>query len=71
MYIYRYSYEYKGGHIRNMINIFTKEQLFKNYNEDKLGKKTLKLINISEKRNILVFYCEFSSKRGPSLYVLI
>lgn len=63
----RYPYEYEGGHIRGAINIFTKEQLFKNYTEDKLGKKSHKSDNISAKRNVLIFHCEFSSERGPSL----
>ncbi|KAE9535882.1 hypothetical protein AGLY_007783 [Aphis glycines] len=63
----RYPYEYEGGHIRGAINIFTKEQLFKNYTEDKLGKKSHKSDNFSAKRNVLIFHCEFSSERGPSL----
>uniref|UniRef100_A0A2S2PNS4 protein-tyrosine-phosphatase n=1 Tax=Schizaphis graminum TaxID=13262 RepID=A0A2S2PNS4_SCHGA len=63
----RYPYEYEGGHIRGAINIFTKEQLFKDYTEDKLGKKSHKTDNINAKRNVLIFHCEFSSERGPSL----
>lgn len=64
---YRYPYEYEGGHIRDAINIFTKEQLLKDYNEGKLGKKSPKTEHNTEKRNVLIFHCEFSSERGPSL----
>ncbi|XP_060863527.1 M-phase inducer phosphatase 3-like isoform X2 [Metopolophium dirhodum] len=63
----RYPYEYEGGHIRGAINIFTKEQLFKDYTEDKLGKKSHKTDKINVKRNVLIFHCEFSSERGPRL----
>lgn len=63
----RYPYEYEGGHIRGAINIFTKEHLLKNFNDDKLGKKSPKNDNIDAKRNVLIFHCEFSSERGPSL----
>ncbi|XP_060870858.1 M-phase inducer phosphatase 3-like [Metopolophium dirhodum] len=63
----RYPYEYEGGHIRGAINIFTKEQLIKDYTEDKLGKKSNKTDKINVKRNVLIFHCEFSSERGPSL----
>ncbi|XP_029347990.1 M-phase inducer phosphatase-like [Acyrthosiphon pisum] len=63
----RYPYEYEGGHIRGAINIFTKEQLLKDYTEDKLGKKSHKTDKINVKRNVLIFHCEFSSERGPSL----
>ncbi|XP_008181214.1 M-phase inducer phosphatase-like [Acyrthosiphon pisum] len=63
----RYPYEYEGGHIRGAINVFTNEQLIKDYTEDKLCKKSHKNDKINVKRNILIFHCEFSSKRGPSL----
>ena len=66
-FICRYPYEYEGGHIRGAINIFTKEQLLKDYTEDKLGKKSHKTDKINVKRNVLIFHCEFSSERGPSL----
>lgn len=64
---YRYPYEYEGGHIRGAINIFTKEQLLQNYIGNKLGKKSSKTDIICGKRNVLIFHCEFSSERGPSL----
>jgi len=63
----RYPYEYEGGHIRGAVNIFSKENLLKDYTEDKLGKKSLKSEHNNGKRNVLIFHCEFSSERGPSL----
>jgi len=64
---FRYPYEYEGGHIRDAINIFSKEQMLKDYSENKLGKKSSKTDHVSGKRNVLIFHCEFSSERGPSL----
>ncbi|KRH91960.1 M-phase inducer phosphatase, partial [Pseudoloma neurophilia] len=49
----RFSYEYQGGHVQNSINIETTNLLLQ------------KLDLLSSK--ILVFYCEFSSKRAPRL----
>ncbi|XP_050543263.1 M-phase inducer phosphatase-like isoform X3 [Daktulosphaira vitifoliae] len=63
----RYPYEFEGGHIRGAVNIFTKEQLLKNYTEDQLGKRSPKNESNGGKRNLLIFHCEFSSERGPSL----
>lgn len=113
----RYPYEFEGGHIKNALNIFTKEKLyeemfikrlnFKNTNLHKLqvsassncllnkslsgnGHSTSstslscmetdetdlfscpiedsKIIHKKDyKRVIIIFHCEFSSERGPSL----
>lgn len=65
--VHRYPYEYEGGHIRGAINIFTKEQLLQDYTENKLGTKSSKTDIVCGKRNVLIFHCEFSSERGPSL----
>lgn len=58
----RYPYEYKGGHIRGAKNIYTKDQLDKEFMESKPKWDTH-----SDKRNVIIFHCEFSSERGPSL----
>lgn len=60
----RYPYEYAGGHIKGAVNLFTCEHILKDLlemkpNPQKEGEE--------EKRNILVFHCEFSSERGPYL----
>lgn len=49
----RFDYEYIGGHIDGAINVRSEHVL-------------LNLIK-KDKPNILIFYCEFSSERGPSL----
>jgi hypothetical protein len=55
----RYDYEYSGGHIKNAINLQDfnlNDHFFKHYR------------NV---RNIVIFYCEFSSQRGPSCYKMM
>lgn len=57
----RYPYEYKGGHIRGAINIYTEKEM-----SDFLQLEIEKPV---ERRgvHIIVFHCEFSSQRGPTL----
>ncbi|ELA41830.1 uncharacterized protein VICG_01182 [Vittaforma corneae ATCC 50505] len=47
----RFSYEYDGGHIRGAVNINNEGDVFRTIKD----------------RRILIFYCEFSSIRGPTL----
>ncbi|XP_015793552.1 M-phase inducer phosphatase-like [Tetranychus urticae] len=62
----RYPYEFKGGHIIGAKNIYNKSMLLselldnqqENIDANKDGKRN---------RHILIFHCEFSSERGPSL----
>lgn len=61
----RYPYEFDGGHIQGAVNL---------YNRDMIEQILLNpLTNTPEiqpdtnKRNILVFHCEFSWERGPNL----
>lgn len=69
-----YPYEYAGGHIRGARNLYTKEQIFKEFvdvkqpDENRDGESSRENeASPSKKRNILIFHCEFSSERGPSL----
>eukprot|EP01114_Cavostelium_apophysatum_P023829 TRINITY_DN9103_c0_g1_i1.p1 TRINITY_DN9103_c0_g1~~TRINITY_DN9103_c0_g1_i1.p1 ORF type:complete len:519 (+),score=88.57 TRINITY_DN9103_c0_g1_i1:102-1658(+) len=52
----RFSYEYEGGHVRNAVNIPNQKDLQQFISKPLLGKVAI------------IFYCEFSSKRGPSGY---
>ncbi|CAH1400722.1 unnamed protein product [Nezara viridula] len=61
----RYPYEYDGGHIIGAVNLFTCEHIIKQLLEPKISKGNSKVD--SEKRNIVIFHCEFSSERGPFL----
>lgn len=57
----RYPYEYEGGHIKGAQNLYTKESIMQTF------LKTPMTSEDPEKRNILIFHCEFSSERGPNL----
>lgn len=58
----RYPYEYEGGHIKNAINLWNESDL-KNYFINKKHESTA----AENGRDIVIFHCEFSSKRGPNL----
>ncbi|KAL8570401.1 hypothetical protein ACOMHN_035819 [Nucella lapillus] len=58
----RFPYEYNGGHIRNAVNVYTKDTVTDKYLKDPVKVKD------PAKRFILIFHCEFSSERGPALY---
>jgi hypothetical protein len=62
----RYPYEFEGGHIRNAQNIYTKERIIETFltNKDQILSKSS---SGSHKRTVIIFHCEFSSERGPSL----
>lgn len=57
----RYPYEYTGGHIRDAKNIYTREGITEEFLKNPIQPQD------PEKRNILIFHCEFSSERGPNL----
>lgn len=61
----RYPYEFEGGHIKGALNLWTQEQII----EELVNKKTETpaVTADGQKRNILIFHCEFSSERGPKL----
>ncbi len=57
----RYPYEYKAGHIAGSKNVWTTEQLLERL-------FSAPLLHPQEgTRDILIFHCEFSSKRGPKM----
>jgi len=55
----RYPYEFSGGHIKDAINIYSREDIIEEFLK--------KLKCMPDKRMIIIFHCEFSSKRGPAL----
>ena len=59
----RYPYEYEGGHIQRAQNIWEKSVL-----SDRFFSKPQ--YTAEPRRRIIIFHCEFSSKRGPDMYVL-
>lgn len=66
--VLRFPYEFEGGHIKGAINIYTKEQMMDELKEKKyLQMNDASAPDCENKRNILIFHCEFSSERGPSL----
>lgn len=75
----RYPYEYEGGHITKALNIYTKERLYdemfikRSHKNIILNNSTMDMdssgddSDVDSKRSIIIFHCEFSSERGPSL----
>jgi len=61
----RYPYEYNGGHIKGAKNIFSQDAILQEFLRNKSCSPSVKTSD--EKRHILVFHCEFSSERGPTL----
>jgi len=60
----RYPYEYEGGHIKSAINIWNHPQMIDYF----FGSRPLWVEkDTMYKTNILVFYCEFSSERAPTM----
>ncbi|KAI5747701.1 hypothetical protein M8J77_017568 [Diaphorina citri] len=60
----RYPYEYKGGHIQGALNIYTREHLVKEFIESKVHAQSHATC---DKRRVLIFHCEYSAERGPTL----
>uniref|UniRef100_A0A8R1E1V9 M-phase inducer phosphatase n=1 Tax=Caenorhabditis japonica TaxID=281687 RepID=A0A8R1E1V9_CAEJA len=54
----RYPFEYQGGHIRNAINFYNRDNVAQLFFDDQ-GNRVI--------NKIPIFYCEFSQKRGPSM----
>lgn len=70
----RFGYEYEGGHVMGAVNLSTVERV-KNYFLHPEGEKKLPIRSQSGKPNsvgewkkkVLIFHCEFSAKRAPSM----
>lgn len=58
----RYPYEFEGGHIQTAMNLYTQEQVLNSFVSNNSNDP-----ETNSKRQIMIFHCEFSSERGPSL----
>eukprot|EP00105_Crassostrea_gigas_P028768 XP_011450517.1 PREDICTED: M-phase inducer phosphatase 1 [Crassostrea gigas] len=58
----RYPYEYNGGHVPGAINAHRPEDI-----PSILSQHQSMRTAASDKRHIVIFYCEFSSERGPRM----
>ncbi|XP_039283379.1 M-phase inducer phosphatase [Nilaparvata lugens] len=63
----RFPYEFDGGHIKGARNIYTKDQLEKELIKCKPSFVNSSFSGFNTKRHIIIFHCEFSSERGPTL----
>ncbi|XP_015909404.1 M-phase inducer phosphatase [Parasteatoda tepidariorum] len=54
----RYPYEFEGGHIKGAKNIFTKEDIVSTF---------FSTYTCNNQKNAIIFHCEFSSERAPTL----
>ena len=61
----RYPYEYEGGHINGAVNLYSKDLIEQRLIKPMLGTPAIQ--PDTNKRNILIFHCEFSWERGPNL----
>ena len=59
----RFPYEYEGGHIKEAMNLYTKDQIMDQFFT---GKDPLSPAHGCP-RQVLIFHCEFSSERGPKM----
>ncbi|XP_037094798.1 M-phase inducer phosphatase-like [Pollicipes pollicipes] len=65
----RYPYEYEGGHIRGAVNLFTKDAIHSHLLANRHAAQPPPLAaDTRARRHLIVFHCEFSSERGPSMY---
>ncbi|XP_012061664.1 PREDICTED: M-phase inducer phosphatase-like [Atta cephalotes] len=62
----RYPYEYEAGHIAGAMNVYNMD-LIQQVMLDHLINTVPKIQLDTDKRNIIVFHCEFSWERGPNL----
>lgn len=64
----RFDYEYDGGHIPGAININTMPAVEDFLLGARVSKPDPCMSGDGAKKTILVFHCEFSQKRAPTLY---
>ncbi|XP_017845313.1 M-phase inducer phosphatase [Drosophila busckii] len=64
----RYPYEFEGGHIQGAKNLYTHEQILEEFlSAQQTELQQQQNADAGNKRNIIIFHCEFSSERGPKM----
>lgn len=63
----RFDYEYDGGHIPSAININTTQGVEDFLLGARVQKPEPSMSGDAARKTILVFHCEFSQKRAPTL----
>lgn len=64
----RYPYEFEGGHIKGAKNLYTHEQILEEFlSAQQTELQQQQNADAGNKRNIIIFHCEFSSERGPKM----
>jgi M-phase inducer tyrosine phosphatase len=67
----RFDYEFNGGHVPGAININTTTQLEEYFLGTTVNKPVPSVSGDGESKHVLIFHCEFSAKRAPTLYAFI
>ena len=65
----RFDYEYNGGHIEGAININTTAGVQEYFLGPNASKPAPSTSVDSTKKTVIVFHCEFSHERAPTLCV--
>lgn len=65
----RFDYEYNGGHIPGAVNINTTTAVEELLLGPSLMKPKPSVSGDGNKKTVLIFHCEFSAKRAPTLCV--
>ena len=65
----RFDYEYQGGHIKGAVNINTTAEVEEYLLSNDVSKPAPSCSGDFNKKVVLVFHCEFSAMRAPTLYV--
>lgn len=64
----RYPYEFEGGHIKGAKNLYTHDQILEEFlSAQQTELQQQQNADAGNKRNIIIFHCEFSSERGPKM----
>jgi M-phase inducer tyrosine phosphatase len=63
----RFDYEYNGGHIPGAVNINTTSAVEELLLGPSLTKPRPSVSGDNMKKTVLIFHCEFSAKRAPTL----